>query len=472
LLIDSKMFEASADSPLLDHLRVPFAGSSDARELAEISAMTGLSLRWPMPSGREPTFFQWHQVPLFAALTPDAESAGMLPGAGGWRPAEPLRTRGAPASIWRDSDGNIFFPFSPDEAVMNMWSERYGAASGEGRPLMSRGRALSLRGYYTVRPLLPRSVQIVLRQGLARLQMRTRFPRWPLETALDDLYRLFLGALAEIASEPVPSIAPWPEGRSWALVLTHDVETRTGYDAISLLRTIEERRGYRSSWNFVPRRYDVEDDVVADLWRGGFEVGVHGLYHDGRDLESHERLTERLPEMRAWAERWGAVGFRSPATLRKWELMPLLGFDYDSSYPDTDPFEPQGGGCCSLLPFAHDGLVELPITLPQDHTLFVILRRDETLWTEKSEAVRERGGMALLITHPDYMLEEPHLQAYERFLERYETDETCWRALPRDVSAWWRRRASSSVVRDSFGWRVEGPAAEEARVLLTHPVGT
>ena len=68
---------------------------------------------------------------------------------------------------------------------------------------------------------------------------------------------------------------------------------------------------------------------------------MHGLYHDGRDLESEKTLLERLPAIRSHAERWGAVGFRSPATHRDWRLMRLLGFEYDSSSPDTDPFEPQ-----------------------------------------------------------------------------------------------------------------------------------
>jgi hypothetical protein len=35
--------------------------------------------------------------------------------------------------------------------------------------------------------------------------------------------------------------------------------------------------------------------------------------------------------MREFATRWNAVGFRSPATHRVWEWMPLLGFHYDSS---------------------------------------------------------------------------------------------------------------------------------------------
>src|SRR5512132_4446881 len=121
--------------------------------------------------------------------------------------------------------------------------------------------------------------------------------------------------------------------------------------------------------------------------------------------------------MREYAKRWRAVGFRSPATHRVWEWMPLLGFDYDSSYPDTDPYEPQPGGCCSWLPYFNDGLVELPITLPQDYTLFNILRHESAqLWLEKTEFLRERGGMVLLITHPDYMLERRLRDAYRELL--------------------------------------------------------
>src|SRR5206468_56780 len=150
---------------------------------------------------------------------------------------------------------------------------------------------------------------------------------------------------------PLPYLAPWPQGRTWSLVLTHDVETAAGVDAVGALRDIEIESGYRSSWNFVPERYETPDRLVASLIGDGFEIGVHGLRHDGRDLESLETLTDRLPRMQAAAARWGAVGFRSPATQRRWEWMPELGFDYDSSYPDTDPYEPQPGGCCSWLPY-------------------------------------------------------------------------------------------------------------------------
>ena len=229
---------------------------------------------------------------------------------------------------------------------------------------------------------------------------------------------------------------------------------------------LERALGLRSSWNFVPRRdYEVRLDVLQRLVADGFEVGVHGLYHDGRDLESLETLRRRLPAMREAADQWGAVGFRSPATHRSWELMPMLGFEYDSSYSDTDPFEPQGGGCCSWLPFFIDGMVELPLTVSQDHTMFVILqKRDEGAWVEKTSFLRSRGGMALLVTHPDYLTDEVIMGAYRRFLERFADDASAWKALPREVSDWWRRRAASTLERSGAEWRVVGPAAHDGRI--------
>ncbi len=407
-------------------------------------------------------------IPIFARVLGDRAAERVLVECGGtWLRALPLTGEGGAqvASIWRADDGRVFLPVDPDEVAHNYWSESYLeiARSGAQRRTL-RG---AMQGYYRVRGLLPRSAQIWLRRQYARRQARTPFPAWPVETALHDFFELFTSILADVCGEPVPCIAAWPHDHEWALVLTHDVETSKGVAALAGIAELERGLGLRSSWNFVPRRYDVDDELVSGLTADGFEVGVHGLYHDGRDLESAARVRERLPAMRSAAERWQAVGFRSPATQRQWELMPLLGFDYDSSYPDTDPFEPQGGGCCTWLPFFNQGMVELPLTMQQDHTLFVILRHgDETAWVEKAEFLRGRGGLALIDTHPDYLRDDRILSAYRRLLERYATDGTAWKALPRDVSAWWRRRADSWIERAGADWIVSGPAAGEARIEL------
>jgi hypothetical protein len=145
--------------------------------------------------------------------------------------------------------------------------------------------------------------------------------------------------------------------------------------------------------------------------------------------------------------------------------MPLLGFEYDASYPDSDPFEPQAGGCCTWIPFFNQELVELPVTMPQDHTLFEILRHDDaSLWLEKAEFLKQRGGMAQVLTHPDYLVKPRAMNAYRQLLEALAGDETVWKALPREVNAWWRRRAQTDISSGRDGLAPVGPGADEAQV--------
>jgi hypothetical protein len=474
------MFDASGPVALFDYFRVPYTTLEEAEPaLLRVndvryrlhwirSRRTGRTLYWPAWGNDEsaPGFWALDGAPFFAKLIEELRGASVDASLGGrWSSIQTVvGTEGRTTAIWGD-DGNVLLPFDPAEAMKSFWSESY--RSRETAGIVGGLKSFAMRTYYGVRPVLPRSTQISMRRLFSRIQRRRAFPRWPIEPALHDLYALLFKYFAVVAGAPIPSIAPWPSGYAWVLVLTHDVETSTGYRNLNFLREIELRTGNRSSWNFVPKRYEVEDATVLELAEEGFEVGVHGLLHDGRDLESAEMVRRRSPEMRAYAERWCARGFRSPATHRQWDLMPRLGFDYDSSYPDTDPFEPQAGGCCTWLPYFNRELVELPITLTQDHTLFVILRqRSPKMWIEKANYLKSRGGMALLITHPDYMLDSTSLGAYERFLDAFSGAAGLWRALPRDVSDWWRRRAESTIVTDEDALRVVGPAAGEARIAM------
>jgi hypothetical protein len=456
---------ATRRSTLLDYFRVPYAvpdHDDGGRNVIEAVA-SGRRLYLP-PAGEVP-----RRLVRLGGITFAASVGGEPPPGHDWRPAEPILDEdgGTVAHVLRDRGGNVALPFDPDDAIHAFWSESYALTGSRGR---ARIRRLALRTYYLVRPLLPRAAQLRLRRLFKHAQSRSRFPRWPVETSLHDLYGWLLAELAGLAGEPLPTIAPWPRGLGWALVLTHDVETAAGVESVDVLRRRELEAGVRSAWNFVPERYRVEESLLEKLRSEGFEIGVHGLRHDGRDLASLRTLRRRLPRIRAAAERWHAVGWRSPATHRVWDWMPLLGFDYDSSSPDTDPYEPQPGGCCSWLPFFNRNLVELPVTLVQDHTLFVILgRSDEQAWIEKTAYLRDRGGMALSITHPDYMADEPRAEAYGRYLAAFADDPTAWKALPREVSAWWRRRAASSLELVDGGWRVAGPAAHEARIAYVAP---
>jgi hypothetical protein len=482
------VFESCHPFSFFDYFRVPYS--------VRPALTAGHHRRTPFPvhqlrlagqSGRPPRSLLWPGTDVTPAAWPaicrlgryrlqdctfsahvalGAEVPGGLSQLGrGWHPiAQIFDGTGQPqAAIWRDDDGSVFLPFDPGELMLQFWSEGY-ERSGHSSLALS-GRSVLLHGYYLVRPALPRRLQLRLRRVYTGVQGRSSFPGWPVEDSLHTFYAWLFRLLAELAGEPVPFLDPWPDGRSWTLVLTHDVETADGCRDVDLLRDPERALGYRSSWNFVPLRYRVPEDLVHALQEEGCEVGVHGLRHDGRDLGSRRLLAKRLPMIRQYADRWQAVGFRSPATQRQWDMMPRLGFEYDSSYPDTDPYEPQPGGCCSYLPYFNQSLVELPITLPQDHTIFSILQNsDAEVWLRKARLLRERHAMVLALTHPDYAGDRRVAEGYRSLLEAFRGDSTVWHALPREVAAWWRQRASSGLHRAGDGWRIEGPASARARL--------
>jgi hypothetical protein len=467
------VFESDAPVTLFDYFRVPYkrVETTDGLDLVTVR-LSGERpvLMWPTAAaiaargGRACSFFLG-QIRLFGHIAEESHARLHTAGRDWHATNELVDEDGSPVAVVRQADdGSTYLPFDPSELIRNFWTESY--LDSVGLRALGRFAQHARRTYYRVRPLLPRSLQMRLRRSFSQVQSRSLFPEWPLETGLHDFYDFLFELVSRLADRPVPYIGLWPHDSTWALVLTHDVEGKRGYDELRGLVQMELEAGYRSSWNFVPQnQYEVEDDLVRELRESGFEIGVHGLKHDGRDLASRRMLLRRLPAIRSYAERWQAVGFRSPATLRSAELMPMLGFDYDSSYSDTAPFEPQPGGCCTWLPYMLDDLVELPITLPQDHTLFEILgHRDEKIWLEKARYLRDRGGMALLIIHPDYIDNPSLLESYRLFLEAFASDLSAWKALPCEVSDWWRRRSQSSPQDDGSQWRVVGPAEGEARI--------
>ncbi|HLJ04497.1 MAG TPA: hypothetical protein VKT31_13715 [Solirubrobacteraceae bacterium] len=469
MLSAAQLLHGTRRVTIAEHHRLPYAvlDGPSATDCDYLAAPRGAKLLWPARSSHEPApsfaileTADGRSIPIFAAIATDEELAQLRARHGdGWQPAAALTSPGGTrlASVWRAGDGSLCVPFDPDEVCEAYWSERYLQLLAGSRLAFNR---LLMHAYYGVRRGLPRTVQIWLRRRYARVQARTAFPAWPVETALHDFFELFLSWIDEVAGHAVPRIGAWPAPHQWALVLTHDVETAEGVAAIEPVLELERSLGLRSSWNFVVDRYALDDALISELLQDGFEVGVHGVRHDGRDLRSVGELRRRLPALREAAERWDAVGFRSPAMHRNWDWMPLLGFDYDASYPDSDPFEPQAGGCCTWLPFFNRDTLELPVTMAQDHTLFEILRHDDaSVWIEKARFLKARGGMAQVLTHPDYLVKPRVMDAYRRLLETLAGDESVWKALPREVNAWWRRRAQTEIVNGHLA----GPAAGEAQ---------
>ena len=345
--------------------------------------------------------------------------------------------------------------------------ERYVRAEPDGEPL-------ALRTYYAVRPLIPRRVQLGMRRVYARRQARREFPRWPIEPILVERHHAELRERLDAAgAERLPVVGYWPEHRRFAFVLTHDVESEAGVANIPRVREVEARHGIVSSWNFCAEEYPIRDGVFDELRDAGCEIGLHGVDHRCKTFGSRERFESDLPTIHRYLREWDVAGFRSPALHRNADWMPELGCEYDSSFPDTDPFEPQPGGCCSVFPFLNEGLVELPVTLVQDHTLWEILRHPTNgVWEEKIRWIREVGGLVNVIVHPDYLLSEERLDRYDQLLRFLRAQEGGWHALPRDVARWWRAREAATLAADGSGAeRVTGVDGWDATVAYARADG-
>ncbi len=266
-----------------------------------------------------------------------------------------------------------------------------------------------------------------------------------------------------------------------AFVITHDVEWDAGLRRAPAIAALERELGFTSCWNLVPERYPIDWSIVDELRQEGFEIGLHGLKHDGRLFQSHKVFAERVHSIHAYAREWGVEGFRSPSTLRNAEWMTEMQIAYDSSFPDTDPYEPQPGGCCSIWPYFLGSMVELPLSLPQDHTLFEILKHgDIAAWQRKAEWIGVHGGIAMLNVHPDYMMTDERLSLYRDFLQYMKAQTRMWHVQPREAARWWRDRHASTLRADGGKYsrgrtccRSGGDGAQfSERWISCHPTGT
>ena len=321
-------------------------------------------------------------------------------------------------------------------------------------------RTLSI--FYMLKPVILRSWQIMARRRIAKKSKQT-FPGWPCEPYLEIKKREMIKA-RETADE-LPFIWFWPEGKRLVCALTHDIETEQGLDNVMKICTIEKKYGLRSSWNFVVEKYKIPLSLVDHLRQEGFEVGIHGLKHDGKLFSSRAIFDRRTARMKDYAEKMSAVGFRSPSLIRNAEWIKVLPFEYDSSFPDTDPFGPQPGGCLSVFPYFIGPLVELPVTLAQDHTLFEILgHRDISVWQQKLDWIEKMNGLALMIAHPDYMCTRERFRFYEEFLRYALAKNNIWFALPRDVCRWWKERDNSTIIGSGRNRSIAGPAQDKGTI--------
>lgn len=296
---------------------------------------------------------------------------------------------------------------------------------------------------------VPSPVRSAALAVLERLATRSdgTFPRWPAEPALDDAREQAWKDAA--ATADLELVGPrWPDARPAAVLLTHDVDSAGELEVVAPLRAMEAEFGFRSSFGFIPWGSWPGRQVIEALADEGGESYCHDERHDGRLPYRSEndirRVFERLFERDPWA-RPLVRGFRAGQLLMSPTLLSVVAdvFDYDLTLPDTERGGPYGAtaGCATVFPFFVDGMLEVPLTLPQDYYLLHVERMGAaamaSLWSSKLGSILDRGGVAVINTHPVWI--NPRRvdawQAYREFLGRV-AESGAWVTTPSNLRQW------------------------------------
>lgn len=402
-------------------------------------------------------------VPAYVRRRPGPMPAG--------RPVVTLEPAGIPLVTLGDTGWR--FHFDIDDSIDFVQQERYFATRP---PAYVR---FGVNPEYL--PAAARKAILVafgLSRGLLRRLGRVRaFPTLYKDFSCDVWRYLVRGILQAHAPVPPAALPLWPDGKRYAVVLNHDVDTEWGLahpQGIAALRRIEEDLGLRSAWMVVTRLADAGQGVFADLMAAGHEIGCHGTVHDHAIAYlPPEDVRKRLAGATRFLADYDCVGFRSPSFHRSTAL--YAGLDgtlrYDMSMHDC--FEnnnspvPSFEGCSTCFPFriAGTGVLEIPTTVAEDMVLEMAGQSpDEAAATQCAliAAIARRGGVANLLTHPEPQLtgRPPWIGCYGRVAEVIAADPTAWIALPRAVEAWWTEREAAIAAL----WQEGALAAAQARV--------
>jgi hypothetical protein len=313
-----------------------------------------------------------------------------------------------------------------------------------------------------------------------------RAPRGVSELTEDMLYpveclrAIFLASLVVAGERAIPRIAFWRRGKSHALAITHDVETKIGLeDGAGRCAEVEAKLGVRSTWNVPSERYPLSSQLLISLATAG-EIGGHDTKHDGGLIfESFDNKVVRVGRCKDRLESLSKKevrGFRSPLLQHGRELVEALGkagYEYDSSAPSWEPLSPTSlkpHGVGTVFPFFVSGLLEIPVSLPQDHQLIRVSGLTTSDAVQElfriSNFVRDVGGACVLLVHPDYEFGQPgNADDYYRLLQKFTSDPDCEILTLGELARWWTHRAGSHIEMRDGDFSISYTNANEPRDL-------
>ena len=238
-------------------------------------------------------------------------------------------------------------------------------------------------------------------------------------------------------------------------------------------------------------------ELVRRLAERGAEIAVHGLVHGDHKALDREAQREAIGRAMDIFERDGIrpAGFRGPylrynaATL---EVLRALGLRYHSSqavaFPlwDNDPdpgrvqsyelaldlYSARDANRVSVIPRLQDGLVDIPVAVPDDEILVERLRLDEgariSQWLHMLDVTYDRGALFPLQLHPE-RIDELGEALRATLAEARRRRPSVFIARLDEIASWWLRRSAFALDVGRSGdrrYRVRLRADPDATLLV------
>jgi len=240
-------------------------------------------------------------------------------------------------------------------------------------------------------------------------------------------------------------------------------------------------------------------NLMKDLSKKGVELAVHGQVHADHKLLSLEEQMNHFQKASAAFEMHSIPfkGFRAPylrtnsSTL---EALIRLKFAYDSSQTIQWPvieeskysrsrlgeynrlldfYKPCDAATHLSLPRSTNGLLEIPVSIPDDEALVErlgITKEQEIaeIWKEMFERTYASGELLVLQLHPERIIF--CASALGSILEKArEAKPPVWIARLGEIAQWWKQRDKFNFEINNEGngqWRVRANCSDKATVLM------
>jgi peptidoglycan/xylan/chitin deacetylase (PgdA/CDA1 family) len=287
----------------------------------------------------------------------------------------------------------------------------------------------------------------------------------------------------------------YPENKSFAVCLTHDVDDiypplshsllssvhclknlnfegsaaqimwkfrgkeHSPYFNLSKIMDLEASSGAKSSFYFIAAeadpirfRYNIEDmeHHLGEVSDKGWEVGLHGGYYSYNNPEAIKREKKRLEAVLGKE----VLGFRNHylrfKTPESWEILADAGFRYDSTFGLQNSVGFRNGMCHPFRPYnLKEGreidILEIPLVI-MDVALFATTKSFEEAWEctkNLIDTTARFNGVITLLWHNFVFgcsFRKDWVRLYEKVLQ-YCSGRGAWITSGEEIYRWWENRS-------------------------------